>query len=373
MVTDSFFDKQTDLTAAKIKIFQDYIEGYLIKLLMTFENCIIADLFCGAGRNGDKDGSPLVLIDRSKYILTSKQLKNKNPKIRIIFNDQSEDCIEDLSKELSNIELEDKIIIDQITNRKFDIILTELLDKLKEITTPKFFFLDPYTYSNVKMEDLKNLMELPYTEVLLFLPIFHSYRFASDIKMPEYHKTRIFVEEFTTKGVSDYLDIHDFMSSVKEKLLNDLELKYVRPVLLDAGGCKNSLFLLTKHQTGMSLMNKIALKMTDDGSTVKINVKEKDKYVQSLFGLEFSPKFDNFKSKLIDTMTDLKEMTNEEVVEFARQEGYTPKYVKPIMSELFDNSMIKVYDSDGNEVKSKTKWNIAEKISKVVIFKWEGK
>ena len=37
MVTDSFFNKQTDLTAAKIKIFQDYIEGYLIKLLMTFE------------------------------------------------------------------------------------------------------------------------------------------------------------------------------------------------------------------------------------------------------------------------------------------------------------------------------------------------
>ena len=95
------------------------------------------------------------------------------------------------------------------------------------------------------MKDLKELMSLPITEVLLFIPIFHSYRFASYKKMSEDHKTRIFIEEFTTKGVADYSGIDEFTDCVRYKILADLGLDYVRPVLLDDGGKKNSLFLLT--------------------------------------------------------------------------------------------------------------------------------
>ncbi|NOR44257.1 MAG: three-Cys-motif partner protein TcmP [Candidatus Delongbacteria bacterium] len=365
MVTDSFFDKQTGLTAAKIKIFKEYIQGYLPKLLTTFEECIIADLFCGAGKNGEEDGSPLVLIDRSNYILTSPHLKKA--KINIVFNDQDNANIENLNNEISNVEINDNINIEQITNCKFDSLLPELLEELKDNRLPKFFFLDPYTYSNIKMENLKEIMNLQHTEVLLFIPIFHSYRFASDTTMPEYHKTRIFVEKFTTKGVTDYSGIDDFMESVKQKILADLELDYVRPVLLDDGGKKNSLFLLTKHQAGILLMNKIAIKMTDDGSTVKIKAQNQ----KSLFGVEESTKFDLFTQRIIKLLENQKNMSNGEIIEYTIREGYTPKYVYKIMVELFDKSKIKVYDSDGKEVISKKQWNIAEKITKEIYFKWE--
>ena len=85
MRNKEYYNKQDDLTAAKIEFYQDYIEEYLIKLLMGFKKCFIADLFCGAGKNGNKLGSPLILIDRIKYVLTIPQLQN--PQIYILFND----------------------------------------------------------------------------------------------------------------------------------------------------------------------------------------------------------------------------------------------------------------------------------------------
>lgn len=58
-----FFDNQSFLTAAKIKIYNEYITGYLPKILQTFKYCLIADLFCGAEKNGDEDG---ILLKKSK-------------------------------------------------------------------------------------------------------------------------------------------------------------------------------------------------------------------------------------------------------------------------------------------------------------------
>ena len=85
MKQEKYYKKQDSLTTAKIDFYQNYIEGYLIKLLMGFKKCFIADLFCGAGKNGNKLGSPLILIDRIKYVLTIPQLQN--PQIYILFND----------------------------------------------------------------------------------------------------------------------------------------------------------------------------------------------------------------------------------------------------------------------------------------------
>ena len=95
-------------------------------------------------------------------------------------------------------------------------------------------------YSNVKMEHLKKIMSLSNTEVLLFIPIFHAYRFSNKDFGKE-HKTRMFIEEFTSTGVKDYGNVNNYLFSVREKLLKDIKLKYVRPLLLDGGATKNAL------------------------------------------------------------------------------------------------------------------------------------
>ncbi len=45
-----FFNKQTAITSAKTKIYEEYISGYLPRLLMSYKTCLIADLFCGPGK-----------------------------------------------------------------------------------------------------------------------------------------------------------------------------------------------------------------------------------------------------------------------------------------------------------------------------------
>lgn len=109
MKKKEYYNRQDNLTAAKIEFYQDYIEGYLIKLLMGFGKCFIADLFCGAGKNGNNPGSPLVLIDKAKYILKIPQLQN--PQIYILFNDKDKNNIKNLKEELEKVEINENINI----------------------------------------------------------------------------------------------------------------------------------------------------------------------------------------------------------------------------------------------------------------------
>lgn len=361
---NNFYDKQNDLTAVKIEFYKNYIEGYLIKLLMGFGKCFIADLFCGAGKNGDKDGSPLVLIDRIKYILTTPELKN--PQIYILFNDKEEKNVQNLETELKKIKTDEHIKICSIQNENFEDILPKISVQFKDKNIPKFFFLDPFAYSNVKMDHLKEIMSLKNTETLLFLPVFHSYRFASDRKISEDHKTRIFVEEFTIKGVYDYENIDDFMKSIKNKLRQELGLDFVRPILLDGGSRKNSLFLLTKSQEGMMLMNKIAIKKSEDGAGVNV----KNPGQRTLFGTKGTDKFGLFIVDLTNEIKKRGQMTNLQIIKFTTTEEFLPKHAKDVLKNLNKQGKIKAFDDSGNEINKLTKFFIAEKPKKTSIFKY---
>ena len=239
----NFFAEQNDLTAAKVKIYKEYITGYLPKILQTFKQCLIADLFCGAGKNGTQDGSPLVLIKQAEYILSNPTLNKLTLDIEILFNDNDKKNIDDLKLQINNT-YHPSIKIHPIKNTDFQNILTEILQIFKTNKIPKFFFLDPFKYSDVTIDNLKDLMALPFAEVFLFTPIFHSYRFSNEGDYPKDHKTRKFVEEFTTRGMANYDGIDDFMQSIKEKIKKELNLEYVRPILLDDGKCKNAIFFL---------------------------------------------------------------------------------------------------------------------------------
>ena len=358
-----YYKRQDDLTAAKIEIYQNYIESYLIKLLMGFGKCFIADLFCGAGKNGDELGSPLVLLDRAKYILTIPKLKN-NSQIYIIFNDIDKNNIQNLEKELKKIEKNENINIYPVQNKNFKDILPEVLRLFKNI--PAFFFLDPFTYSKVKISHLKKIMSLKFPEVLLFLPIFHSYRFASNKKFKNDHRTRIFVEEFTTKGIYDYKNIDDFMESIKDKLRQEINLGFVRSILLNYGSRKNSLFLLTKNQEGILLMNKIAFDKSEDGAGINI----KNSGVRTLFGTKGTRRFGLFEDKLISELNNQKQMTNLEIIKFTIAEGFLPKHAKDILIELIKSRKVKVFDQSGREVIQTNRFYISKDPVRETIFKY---
>lgn len=367
MSKKDFYQQQDNLTASKIETYKRYIEVYLFKLLIGYGKCFIADLFCGPGNNGDKLGSPLVLIDRIKYVFTSERLKNKNPKVFVLFNDENKDYVKTLAIEIEKTEIPANIKIFYPKNKEFKEILVEIKEQLKSHgkELPKFFFLDPFSYSVIKMQDLRDLMELQCSEVLMFLPIFHSYRFASCEDFKDDHKTKRFLEEFTTEGVSDYKNIYDFSQSIKDKVKNELGLEYVRSVLLDAGSRKNALLLITRNRTGMLLMNKIIFKSSEDGVCIKIG-KEKCK---TLFGIEETPDFKRFNKHLNKIFSEKKILSNHEIIDLTISEGFLPSHVLKILKKLKNEKLISIIDAEN---KKTSQFYIAEKPKATSFFHYLG-
>lgn len=355
MSNKNFFSEQKDGTAVKIKFYEDYIEGYLIKVLMHFGECIIADLFCGPGKNGEKDGSPLTLINKAKQILENKIIlaRHPEPKIIIIFNDYDKSNIEKLNIELSRITIPAGIKILKPQSNKF----SDIVKIISEIKTPipKFFFLDPFTYSDIQPSDLKQLMELKFSEIMMFLPTFLAYRFKTSKKNPP--KLISFLENFTEKGVYDYSDIYDFVYSIQSKLRFELKLKFVQHALIDVGKNKNSLFLLTKNIKGAILFNNIFLRETFNGMALevsKIKFKEKQPSLPLISKMptnDFRDCIDFFKKNLMAELSKKKEMFNTEIIEFAVMEGCKPKHADELLRELKKDGKIKLEYVDQTKTK----------------------
>ena len=346
MTKKGFFDSQSDLTASKILIYQRYLSSYLPKVLTQYGSCFIADFFCGYGKNGQKDGSPLVLLDEAKKMLDNKNLKIKQPnaKIEIVFSDKNKSFCDDLEMHLQKLPIPKQIKINGPFCENFKSIKTRVLGVVNKFKSPKFFFLDPFTYSDVGIDDVKGFMDLSGAEVLLFLPIFHSYRFikcADDVGA-----LKKFLEDFTERGRSDYADIDDFIESIRQKMLNYIDLKYVRGVVLDDGARKNALFYLTKHVVGMLLMNNLVWKYADDG----VMVKAKQDTNPILFNPSpFSENYNNKKKILKNYIIEKKRLTNVEIIDFVAQIGFTTKYANVILKEMKNKGLISVKYKKSNK------------------------
>ncbi|MCK5594572.1 three-Cys-motif partner protein TcmP [bacterium] len=355
---NKFFDEQSDLTASKILIYQQYLKNYLPKVLMQFGKCFIADFFCGPGKNGDQDGSPLILLDAAKSMLESPMLRKKwqDPEVFVVFSDMNKKHVDNLSESLKQRNYPVEIKIVGPLCEKFDSILSKTINVFGKVTEPKFFFLDPFTYSDVTIDDVKTLIDTPSSEVLLFLPTFHSYRFVSCAD--DVVALKQFLENFTDRGCADYSNITDFNESIRQRLLTYLNLKYVRSIGLDDGAKKNALFHLTKHITGTILMNKLVWKYANDGVTVRT----KRDNEPTLFNLStLSNNFVRLKQFLQGYIKEEKVLTNVEIIEVVAQKGFTNKYANEILKDMQKQGLIEVEYKTGNKIRgfyiADSNWN----------------
>jgi hypothetical protein len=155
-----------------------------------------------------------------------------------------------------------------------------------------------------------------------------------------------FLEDFTERGRSDYADINDFIESIRQKMLKYIDLKYVRDVVLDDGARKNALFYLTKHVTGMLLMNNLVWKYANDG----VMVKAKQDTNLILFDPSlFYENYNNKKRCLKNYIIEKKRLTNVEIIDFVAQIGFTTKYAIDILKEMKNKGLISVIHKKSNK------------------------
>jgi len=361
MTKQNFFGYQSNLTSTKIIFFEKYIEKYIIKTLMQFGECLLADLFCGPGKNGSKDGSPLILLKKSMKMLESLILIKKHPipDIEIIFNDKNHNYVKSLKEEIRKIEIPNNIKILGPSCSDFNEILGKIEYRLSKIKKPKFFFLDPFGYVDINIKSIETIMGFPNTEVLLFIPIWSVYRFINSKKMGSNQKR--FLEEFTKNGPGPYSNLDELIDSVKQKLEEYLKLEYVRPIIIGEGKNKNSLFFLTTHIKGMMHINNIFWKYTKDSKTINIPkslLMEKD---LKLFEYESMLFQDKFLIILEDYIKKNKIVTNIEIINFTVKNGVKLKFARKCLEHLEEKGVIKVIHNKPDKIRgfyvSESNWN----------------
>lgn len=368
MTKNNFFDQQTNLTASKILIYRQYISKYLPAVLMQYGRCFIADFFCGRGKNAQEAGSPLVLLDVARKTLKSPILKAKYPnaEIMVIFSDDNKECCNDLQKYLHNISLPNQITVLGPYCEKFDTIKSKTIKVFDKIRPPKFFFLDPFTYSDIKLADIKDLMSIQAAEVLLFLPTFHSYRFVK--RANKIMALKHFLEDFTDRGCVDYKDINDFNRSIKQRLIKEIGLEYVRDVGLDDGTRKNALFYLTRHPKGMLLMNNLVWKHSQDGTNIRT---KKDTNLRLFDTSKLTNNYMLMKDLLQSYIQRKKRISNVDIINFIAKQGFVTKYANEILKQMQKQNKINVTHLNRKKTQSfyvsMANWN-----NKLAIINYKG-
>jgi three-Cys-motif partner protein len=151
---------------AKVNLYGTYLSIYLniLSRVPTVDKIFIFDLFCGEGiYEGGGKGSPMIALDAIKNHYYSNN--NTSPNITVWFNDNGEsemepgiskvDRVQRLCKSLfvpTNVSLEFKI-------GDYDTILPQALNILRTTQRSKgLFFLDPYGYKDIKLTDIRKIL-----------------------------------------------------------------------------------------------------------------------------------------------------------------------------------------------------------------------
>lgn len=340
-----FSAKQTDITNQKLKVYIAYMQEFCYKLIMQYGVVFIADLFCWAWYNWDKKWSPLLLIDLLSTVLDTPEIIKKWPNARVylLLNDSDKESIIAIKEILNTYVFSNKIKIISMLNSFDDVKhnISSIIASIdisvtnKQLTCeklPKFFFLDPFTFSIISTEDLNVLLNLGNTEILLFSPVFDAFRFkqAKNVISWNCHKTKKFIEDYTGCEMKDYNDIYEFNDSIVSNLKSVLKVRFVLYILLEAGTRKNVLFHITSHPVGALAFNKIARKLWDYGMGIDVKYRKVFEQQWTLFPdmekKQSHSKIEIFGGLLLK-MLESKTMSNTDIVYTALEKWFLPKEV----------------------------------------------
>jgi three-Cys-motif partner protein len=168
----------------KLELYRLYLERYLSVLLTTpfFDRIVVSDVFAGCGvAQKEEKGSALIAAETIEKIKADRNRRNKD--IILNLNDANKANCLALQKHLQ------KYPFVHITNQDADQYIQSWEPALR---SHNLFFIDPHGYTQVSVENLKDLFTMERSDFLIFVPIYHLFRFKE-------------VDVAQTKPVSDFL------------------------------------------------------------------------------------------------------------------------------------------------------------------------
>lgn len=151
----------------KLELYRLYLERYLTILLNShlFKKVFVHDIFAGRGKSAnDESGSSLIAAVAIQKIRETFP----NTPVTLRLNERDSDNFAALTEALGHFSFAGL----------FNLDANNYIQQWKPPDgSHSLFFIDPYGYTQLSIENLKSLLSMNRCEFLIFIPISHIYRF----------------------------------------------------------------------------------------------------------------------------------------------------------------------------------------------------
>jgi len=185
-------------TRVKHELLEKYLYVWIIKLGKFHRKVIFFDGFAGRGEYLDEKtgetliaGSPIIALRVADKLLQDCEQKQRRPyfdKFVCVAVEKDRENFENLQS-IINIEIEKLKFKERIEilpiNDEFANVATELVEEVGVKIAPSFFFIDPFGFSGVPFEAVKNILSLPRTEIFFTFMTYYINRF---LELPQVEK-----------------------------------------------------------------------------------------------------------------------------------------------------------------------------------------
>lgn len=151
----------------KLELYRLYVELYLAVLINSklYNSVYVHDIFAGKGKSDGENGSALLAaIEISKI-----RPKHSTVKVGLKLNEKNADSFTKLKKVLEPFKDFTELFNLDANNY--------IANWTQAAGTHSLFFIDPHGYTQISSENLRRLFTTNNCDFLIFIPIFHIYRF----------------------------------------------------------------------------------------------------------------------------------------------------------------------------------------------------
>lgn len=310
----------------KLELYRLYLERYLSILFATpfFGTITVNDIFAGSGKSkNDEKGSAIIAAETIDAII--KRGNPQNKQVFLNLNDFEPDNCTALEGHLKSYEFV------RVSNGGAN----DFIQKWRVLAdTHNLHFIDPHGYTQISIDNLHKLFRSERCEFLIFIPIFHIYRFLKNKNDAEpLESIANFLNEFgigenEAKSVES---VEEFAELVKAALgkMAGTDLVYAQIIENQTRTSKYGLFFITKDYLG-------AEKFIEAQAQLKQHIRDGVKQPMFLFVEEYGkPTLKNLTKPNVC-------YDNVELYKVGIKAGIAPKAMKAELDELEREDAIKV-------------------------------
>ncbi|MCD6099866.1 MAG: three-Cys-motif partner protein TcmP [Candidatus Marinimicrobia bacterium] len=279
-------------TRVKHELLRKYLYAWVIKLGKFHRKVIFFDGFAGRGEYIDEKtgevltvGSPIIalrLADELLQLCEQKGRRSYFDKFICIAIEKGVENFRNLQpvvdREKEDIKFKDKIDI-LLINDEFANVVSELVEQVGVKIAPSFFFIDPFGFSGVPFEAVKNILSLPRTEIFF---TFMSRDINRFLELPQVEKHLDAL--YPTSEWREICRIIDWQERDRrllnlyiKSLYEEAGVKYVWPFRVCMDEKYQTLYYLihaTNHFDGLKIMKGIMYKQGASGEFAWLGPKE---------------------------------------------------------------------------------------------------